>query len=458
MHRSLSEIAQAVGGKVSPGDGPVIITGVVTDSREVTPGSLFFALKGENHDGHDYLAQVFSGRGSAVVSRPTEGGPNIEVEDCLEALQKLAAYHRNQYDIPVIAVTGSVGKTTTKDLLASCLERSRKTLKTPGNYNNEIGLPLTLLGLEEEHQACVVELAMRGEGEISLLSRIALPTGCIIVNVAPVHLETMGTLGNIARAKCEVLNYARDFAVINGDLPELCEARFPQGELYRFGYSHDCDWRVVACSYQAPVTQFEMDIMGRSLVLSLPFPASHLAGSVAAATGTAMLMGVDPQEIKERLLHFQPSSGRLNLTQTVNGLTIIDDSYNANPQSVKAALRVLCDWAGKRRKIAVLGDMFELGSYEVEGHRSVGREAAAIGLDILVAIGERARYLVEGARESGFNGVLVHFDNRLDAMSFLGDEVCPGDAILVKASRGMHLEEIVAKLLQTNEPGSFKEA
>ncbi|MGE5544183.1 MAG: UDP-N-acetylmuramoyl-tripeptide--D-alanyl-D-alanine ligase [Bacillota bacterium] len=458
MNRSLSEIAEAVGGKVSPGDGPFIIKRVVTDSREVTPGSLFFALKGENHDGHDYIDQVFSCGGAAVVSRPVEGGPSIEVEDCLEALQKLAAYHRNHYEIPVIAVTGSVGKTTTKDLLAACLNGNRKTLKTPGNYNNEIGLPLTLLGLEDEHQACVIELAMRGEGEISLLSRIARPTGCIIVNVAPVHLETMGTLENIVRAKCEVLSYTRDFAVINGDLPELREASFPQGVLYRFGHSHDCDWRVVAYSYQPPLTQFILDIMNREVVVSLPFPATHLSGSVAAAVGTAMLLGVGPQKIKEGLIHFQPSAGRLNLKQSVTGITIIDDSYNANPLSMKAALQALRDWAENRRKIAVLGDMFELGSYEAEGHRSVGEAAAAIGPDILLAIGERARYLVEGAKESGFSGVLVHFDNKGDAISFLGNEVRPGDVILVKASRGMHLEEIVEKLLQTNEPDSFGEA
>jgi len=458
MDRSLSEIANAVGGRVSAGDGLFMIKGVVTDSRKVTSGSLFFALKGEHHDGHDFASQVFFRGGAAVVSRPIEGGPTIEVNDCLEALQKLAAYHRNQYDIPVIAVTGSVGKTTTKDLLAACLEGSRKTLKTPGNYNTEIGLPLTLLGLEAEHQACVVELAMRAEGEISLLSRIAQPTGCIIVNVAPVHLETMGTLENIVRAKCEVLDYTSDFAVINGDLPELSEARFPRGELYRFGFGYDCDWRVITCSYHPPVTKFELDITKRNIVLSLPFPATHLSGSVAAAVGTAMLLGVSPQDIAERLLHFQPSAGRLNLKQSVNGTAIIDDSYNANPLSMKAALRVLNDWAGSRRKIAVLGDMFELGSEEIEGHRSVGREAAAIGPDILLAIGQRARYLVESARESGFSGVLAHFNNKADAINFLGNEVRPGDVVLVKASRGMHLEEVVETLLQMNESTSFKEA
>ena len=189
MNRTLLEVAKAVGGAVSSGDAEIIINDVVTDSRKVKQGTLFFALRGENHDGHDFVPQVFSSGGAAVVSRPVGSGPSIEVKDPLSALQRLAAYHRKQYDVPVIAVTGSVGKTTTKDLLAACLGGRLNTLKTPGNYNNEIGLPLTLLGLRDYHQACVIEMAMRGPGEISLLSRIARPTGCIIVNVAPVHLN-----------------------------------------------------------------------------------------------------------------------------------------------------------------------------------------------------------------------------------------------------------------------------
>lgn len=457
MNRTLTEIAKAVGGKIFSGDGQIIINDVVTDSRKVKPGTLFFALRGDNHDGHDYLEQVFSSGGAAVVSQPTEKGPSIRVDNCLEALQNLALYHRMQYDIPVIAITGSVGKTTTKDLLAACLEGSLDTLKTPGNYNNEIGLPLTLLGLRDYHRACVIELAMRGPGEISFLSQIARPTGCIIVNAAPVHLETMGSIENIVQAKCEVLSYARDFAVINGDLPELSEIRFPQGLLYRFGYSSDCDWRVLAADFQSPVTKFKLDIMGQNLVVSLPFPASHLSGSVAAAVGTAMLLGVEPDEIRERLLDFLPSAGRLSLKQGINSTTVIDDSYNANPQSMKAALQVLCDWAGDRRKIAVLGDMFELGSYEMEGHLSVGHKAAAVGVDILLTIGERAKYIMEGAGSSGFNGLSRHFDNKTDAINFLGNEVGTGDVILVKASRGMHMEEIVEKILQKSESGSSTE-
>lgn len=452
MNRSLSEIAAAVGGKVASGDGQIMINGVVADSRKVTPGTLFFALPGENYDGHDFVGQAFLSGAVAVVSRPIEGGPYIEVGDTLEALQRLAAYHRNQYNIPVIAVTGSVGKTTTKDLLANCLEGSLITLKTPGNYNNEIGLPLTLLGLRDEHQACVIELAMRGPGEISMLSQIARPTGCIIVNVAPVHLETMGTIENIAKAKCEVLSYTRDFAVVNGDLSELDDARFPQGTLYRFGYGHFCDWRVMTTRYQSSVTQIEMDIRGRHMMVGLPFPATHLAESVAAAIGTAMLLGVEHEDIKERLMRFQPSAGRLNLKNGIKGTTIIDDSYNANPQSMKAALQVLKDWAGRRRKIAVLGDMFELGSYETEGHRSVGSVAAGMGLEILLTIGDRANGILQGAKSAGFNGVLMHFDSKRDAINFLGDEVRSGDVILVKASRGMHTEEIVEALAQENEP------
>lgn len=455
MNKTLSEIASALGSRVLGGDGQLLIKQVVTDSRLATPGSLFFALKGENHDGHDFVGDVISRGGAAVVSRPVSGGPTIEVKDCLEALQALAGYHRSQYEIPVVAVTGSVGKTTTKDLLAACL--GSRTLKTPGNYNNEIGLPLTLLGLTDEHLACVVELAMRGPGEIALLSGIAQPTACIIVNVAPVHLETMGSLENIVRAKCEVLEYTRDFAVINGDLPELRDVVFPRGELYHFGRGRDCDWRVVSCRYQPPFTRFQLDIMDKRFAVNLPFPAAHLYGSVAAAAGTAMLLGAKPQEIADRLVNFQPSSGRLNLKTGVHGATFIDDTYNANPQSMMAALQVLADLAGSRRKIAVLGDMFELGSYEAEGHRLVGEKAAALGVDILLAIGERAKLLAEGARKSGFDGILLHFDSKDAAIEYLQSEIRSDDVVLFKASRGMHLEEIVNQLMPGNEPPTFEE-
>jgi UDP-N-acetylmuramoyl-tripeptide--D-alanyl-D-alanine ligase len=267
----------------------------------------------------------------------------------------------------------------------------------------------------------------------------------------------MGSIENIVKAKCEVLPYVRDFAVINGDLPELRRAHLSGGSLYRFGHRHDCDWRVVSARYQSPVTHFELDIMGQNFVLSLPFPAAHLSGSVAAAAGTAMLLGIDPREIKERLVDFQPSAGRLNLKQGISDTTIIDDSYNANPQSMKAALQVLHDWAGDRRKIAVLGDMFELGDYEEEGHRLVGEKAAAMGLDILLATGERAKYVIEGARSAGFDGVSLHFENKVDVIRFLSREVSTGDVILVKASRGMHMEEIVNQLLPKDEGNSFRE-
>jgi len=349
-----------------------------------------------------------------------------------------------------------VGKTTTKDLLAACLD-NRSTLKTPGNYNNEIGLPLTLLGLNDEHRACVVELAMRAPGEIAQLSRIAQPTACIIVNVAPVHLETMGSLDNIVKAKCEVLDYTRDFAVINGDLPELSRVEFPRGELYRFGRGRDCDWRVLSCRYQPPFTRFQLDIMYRRFVVNLPFPATHLYGSVAAAAGTAMLLGVEPGEIAERLAHFEPSAGRLNIKTGPEGAVFIDDTYNANPLSMMAALQVLCDLAGNRRKIAVLGDMFELGSYEQEGHRLVGEKAAALGVDILLTIGERAKHIAQGARESGFEGILIHFDRKAGAIEYLQGEIRSDDVVLFKASRGMHLEEIVNKLLPGNEPPALEE-
>jgi len=451
MDKSLQEVARVLGGRIQAPAGDIRVTGVATDSRKVKPGDLFVALRGENHDGHEFASQALAaGAAGVLVSRHVEQGPSIQVPDTLFALQELAAHHRDQFDIPVIAVTGSVGKTTTKDLLAACLEGSLSTLKTPGNYNNEIGLPLTLLGLEPGHQACVIELAMRGPGEIAALARIAKPTGCIIVNVAPVHLETLGSLENIARAKCEVLPFTRDFAVVNGDLPELQEVPFNLGRIYRFGFSPDCDWRVRRAYFSEGETIFEIGIGERELRISLPLPAVHLAENVTAAVGTALLLGIDYSDIRHRLMRFAPSAGRLTIKSAANGAAIIDDTYNANPASMKAALQVLSDYSPGGRKIAILGDMFELGPYEIEGHRSVGRAAADLGIDMLLTVGERGVYIMQGAEESGFKGTRAHFATKQDLMSCLRDEILPQDVILVKGSRGMRMEEIVKALLDAS--------
>ncbi|NLB18965.1 MAG: UDP-N-acetylmuramoyl-tripeptide--D-alanyl-D-alanine ligase [Syntrophomonadaceae bacterium] len=448
MNNTLGIIAEVIGAKMPSEYANIIINDVVTDSRKVASGSLFFALSGEKQDGHDFVEESISlGAAGAVISRPMTKGPFLLVEDTEVALHKMAAYHRSQYNIPVIAVTGSVGKTTTKDLLAHLLQGDFNTLKTAKNYNNQIGLPLTLFGLNDTHQACVVEMAMRAPGEISLLSQISRPDGCIIVNVAPVHMETMGTIENIARAKLEVLNYTRDFAVLNKDNQELCHAaRDFSGLIYWFGYGADCDWRIIDVRSGTTQTVVEMDLKGLPLQVALSFPAIHLAENVVAAVGTAILLGVQPEKIKDRISNFQISAGRLTILKGINGSTIIDDTYNANPRSMKAALQVLVDLAGERRKIAVLGGMFELGNYELEGHYEVGQRAAALGIESLITVGELAGNILTGARAANFGGEMRRFETKSEAITFLVKTIKANDVVLIKASRGLFMEEIVQVL------------
>jgi len=443
MNNSLEVIAEVIGAEMPSEYAGIRVNAVVTDSRKVTPGALFFALSGEKFDGHDFVEQSISlGAAGAVISRPREEGPYLLVEDTEAALQKLAAYHRSQFNIPVIAVTGSVGKTTTKDILAHLLQGEFDTLKTEKNYNNQIGLPLTLFNLNNAHQACVVEMAMRAPGEISLLSQIARPNGCIIVNVAPVHMETMGTIENIVRAKLEVLDYTSDFAVLNRDDKELRHfARDFSGAIYWFGYEADCDWRIIDARSRAAQTVVEMDIKGQYLQVLLPFPAVHLAENVVAAVGTAILLGVSPESIKDRISGFQISAGRLTILNGINGCTI-----NANPRSMKAALQVLTDLADGRYKIAVLGDMFELGEYETEGHYEVGQRAASLGIESLITVGRLAGNISAGAKAAGFQGEMRHFETKPEIVAFLAKKIKADDVVLIKASRGLFMEEIVQAL------------
>lgn len=447
MDKSIEEIARILGGELISPVPQEMVTGVSTDSRKIRGGDLFFALKGPNFDGHGYAEDACrKGAVGAVISQPAAGIPGILVEDTLKALQRLAAYHRSQFDVPVLAVTGSVGKTTTKDLLAACLEGSLHTLKTSGNFNNEIGLPLTLLQLKPEHQACVVELAMRGPGQIAELAEIARPTGSIIVNVAPVHLETMGNLTNVAQAKCEVLEYTKKFAILHYDSSELRNVARFNGEALWFGTSPECDWQLLGTGWDGTGTNYNVRIGDFQGQLYLPVPAPHLGENLLAAAGTAMLMGVDFKDIALRLRSFKMSSQRLQVLKGVNGSIVIDDSYNANPKSMEGALMMLAEMARGRRTIAILGDMFELGPDERDGHCRTGQTAARLGINLLLTVGTRSRYIKEGAKAAGFKGIARQFENKETLAEFLEQELSYDDIVLVKASRGMKMESLVKAL------------
>lgn len=451
---NLGYLCQAVKGKLINGQGETRFNGVTTNSRQVTPGQVYFALPGEKHDGHQYVGEAYDqGAVAAVIAREIGNDynkPLIMVKDTVRALQSLASEYRSIFQIPVIAVTGSVGKTTTKDILARCLESSLVTLKTPGNFNNDIGLPLTLLGLEAKHQAAVVEMAMRSPGEIKRLAEVARPNAAVITNAEPVHLETMHTLENIARAKCEVLSVlsSRDFAVVNGDNKILVQAaRQYDCIIYTFGYEKTCDFRILKVDAANREMQIRADFRGQEECIVFPLPAVKLAYNVIAALAVCFLLGQNMPRAIGSLENFKPGDNRLNITRLKAGGVIINDSYNANPLSMSAALETAGQLRGEGKFVAVLGDMYELGAYEEEGHLMVGRKAVDSGVDLLVTIGRKSLLIAQGARSKGMPPDKVFsFADRESAISFIKERLKQEDTLLVKASRGMELEKLIGEL------------
>lgn len=453
---TVGQIYRAIGGRLLQGDDSVNLSRVCTDTRQIQKGDLFFALLGERFDAHNFIDRAVSGgAGALVVSRKVaapEGVPVIQVRDTLVGLQELAAYNRRQFSVPVVGVTGSSGKTTTKDMVAAVLETRFKVLKTRGNFNNEIGLPLTLLDFSEQYDAAVVEMAMRGLGEIDSLCRLARPTCAIINNIGVAHLERLGSEENIARAKGEILDHIslQGFALLPGD-SELAreQARRCYGKVLYFGFDPSFDIYAEDIRSGADGNRFTV-VMGNSRCnIFLPLPGRHNVMNALAAAGTGLLLGLTPEEIEKGLAQVVLSGMR---TEIINktGLTIINDSYNANPDSAVAALQTLEELAGARRKVAVFGDMLELGAGAVAGHVRVGAAAVKHGVELLITVGELAKQIAEGALQARGKNAMKVFPcaDKPEALNVLHRELCAGDMVLVKGSRGMRMEEIVKDLLK----------
>lgn len=454
---SAGEIAEAISGELIRGDSGVYFNNISTDTRQICEGDLFVALVGEKFDAHDFLETAIKhGARGLVVSRQKNieewEGPIILVDDTLEALQKLAAYNRQNYKGIVIGVTGSNGKTTTKDMIASVLQRKYATLKTEANFNNHIGLPLTLLKLDNSFGAVVLEMGMRGLGEIDLLAGIAQPDGAVITNIGETHLERLGSVENIARAKGEILEHVRPagFAVLNGDDERVrSQAQRCRGRVIYYGTNKDLD--IMASniiSESGKSVNFNVRTKDGEITINLPVSGKHNVLNALAAVGVGLEAGLTLQETKEGLENVSLTSMRQEIIEG-SKYTVINDTYNANPASVKAALGVLADLGKGHRKVAILGDMYELGARSLEGHREVGIEAAALGIDVLVSVGKLAGEIAIGASmEDKPPENISSFLNNEQLMKHLNQIIREGDVILVKGSRGMKMEEIAKKLLE----------
>jgi len=450
-----NEIVKAVDGKLISGSLEAQFSSITTDSRTVNNGDFFIPLVGEKFDGHDYILSSFEkGAAGCITHRDISGIDGkviIKVENTLAALRKLAAYYRQKFDIPFVGITGSVGKTSTKDMVYSVLSQKYNVLKTQGNFNNEIGVPLTVFNLESIHEAAVVEMGMSGLGEISRLTSIVKPDIAIITKIGLSHIEKLGSRQNILKAKMEILEGLKDngLVILNGDdnllygLKDLLKHR-----TVFYGMEDGLDYQAYNISSQGEMgTSFEITVGNDNYKVHVPAPGIHNIHNALAAIAAGIELKIPMNDIIKGIGEFLPGKMRLNIID-LNGIKIINDAYNASPQSMEVAINVLKDVAGvNSRTIAVLGDMLELGDYSAKAHRDVGRYAVSKDVDYIFAVGEKSKYIVEGAIEAGAGKDRVkHFSSNSEAGRFLIDFTEPGDVLVVKGSRGMKMEEIVGLL------------
>ena len=442
---SLKEIAAACGGQYFGEETKLDmeVTGVAIDSRKVADGYLFVPIKGARVDGHDFIPQVMEKGALCTLSeRELENAnhPYILVSSSEQALKDIAEHYRKALDIKVVGVTGSVGKTSTKEMIASVLSQKYNVLKTAGNFNNEIGLPLTIFNIRDEHEVAVLEMGISDFGEMSRLAKVARPDICIITNIGLCHLENLIDRDGVLKAKTEMLAYKRPGAkvILNGDDDKLITvdgAQFFGLSTERDAYAdniHSLSLRGTTCT---------LHLGDNAIDVLIPIPGHHMVYNALAGAMVGLELGLTSEEIKAGIEALVPVSGRNNMIAT-DAFLIIDDCYNANPISTKASIDVLA--TADSRRVAILGDMFELGENEKELHRGVGEHAAEKEIDVLVCIGPLSKNTAEGAM--GKKTTVYHFETKADFLSKVESLLSKDDCILVKASHGMEFPEIVEKL------------
>lgn len=429
------------------------ITAVVTDSRKIVPGCLFVAIRGERVDGHDFIEQAYADGAFCVLTEKNivSRKPYIRVESSLKAIQDIAYFYRKSLNVKVVGITGSVGKTSTKEMIASVLSQKYKVLKTQGNFNNGLGLPLTIFRLTPEDEVAVLEMGISDFGEMKVLSRIARPDVCVFTNIGMCHLEQLHNRDGILKAKTEMFEYmSKDGEVIlNGDDDKLSTIPEVNGKKpHRYGISKRNDVFLKESE--------NLGLKGTRCIISTPegeinalihIPGKHMLYNAMAGVEAGLIFGLNAEEIKRGIESLEPINGRNNIIET-ESLTIIDDCYNANPVSMRASLDVLSN--ALTRKVCILGDMGELGDEEEQMHYDIGRYAAESEADIAVFIGKLANHMNEGFMEIAHQQKCIHFDTVEDFEKKASDIICKGDTVLVKASHFMHFENIVAFLKEYN--------
>lgn len=422
------------------------ITGAVLDSRKVEEGFAFFATRGEKVDGHSFIPQVAEKKAAVVICEevPTVEIPYILVEDTFAALKDVAAFYREQLDIPFVGVTGSVGKTSTKEMLAAALGAKFNVLKTQGNFNNEVGLPLTILGIREENEVAVVEMGISDFGEMHRLSRIAKPDVCVITNIGQCHLENLIDRDGVLKAKTEIFDFMQEdgYVVLNGDDDKLATVKEVKGKApFFFGLQESENKTALATDIQNHGlfgSDFKLNLFGKELDANVPLPGQHMVINALAAATVGKLLGMEEEDILKGIASVQATGGRSNIMKLADK-TVIDDCYNANPVSMKAAIDLLMMAQG--RKVVILGDMFELGTDELALHREVGMYAAMARLEGMIFIGNLSKEMYEGAAK--LRAMPEYYPDKEAFFTTHKPEDFVDSTVLVKASHGMHFEEIV---------------
>lgn len=456
---SLNELLKVTRGKKWNGaeENQTIATGVSIDSRSLKRGNLFVAIPGERFDGHQFVSEAAEKGASLIIISQEKANqvkkeklkktPVVLVQDTKKALRDIASWHRNKFDLPTVAVTGTNGKTTTKEMIAEVLSCKFRVLKSIKSYNNLVGVPLTLFELDKDTEVLVLELGMSAPGEIEILTKNAKPNLGVITNIGPAHLESMESLEKIAQAKFELLENmpSPHTAVLNADDEFLSKRiKVNKEKTISFGIKNEAAFRADQLT-TSDEGYLSFRVNGE-LFVDLKLLGEHNVYNALAAFAVGSLLGVDELNIKQSLERYTPSELRMELVR-FGDIKVINDSYNANPVSMANALKTLKQMRGEGRKIAVLGDMLELGEKTLDYHFKLGRLVAESGIDLLLTVGKLSMAIGQGAKEHGMNPEKIFtFDNNEEISSYLIQDLKPGDLVLIKGSRRMKLEEVVLSL------------
>lgn len=439
------EIVEATRGILVSGNKADEINFFSQDSRQMTNGGMYIPLKGERFDGHNFIESAFQTGAQAIISEKNvnyEDKIVIKVKDTHQALKDMASYLRNHRPVKVVGVTGSVGKTSTRDMVYSVVKQKYKTLKTEGNYNNEIGLPLTILRYHDE-EVLVLEMGMNHLQEMSRLSMIARPDIACITNVGTAHIGELGSRENILKAKLEIINGMKEGStlIINQDNDMLQTVELPHLNVVRVGKGKEASIQASHIVLEETKSSFEVEYQGKKEIIEVPVQGEHNISNALIAIAVGIELNISLEDIKKGIQEFKLTKNRMDILEK-NHKTVIDGTYNASVDSMKSSIDVLANY--KKRKVAILADMLELGDYSQQLHEEVGSYVASKGIDILVCVGKEAKYIYQKARESMKD--VYYFESNQEVIARLDELLKEDDVILVKGSHSMNLKEVVEKI------------